>query len=712
MSFTFKWPRFSDQFHADAIQMLDSALNKGNKPPVIADKIEVVELEMGTQPPELEIRDIGELTMDQFRGIFRLTYEGDAHIVLRTKVQANPLNHKQPDIHMMAGSRGMLAAKHPLVVPMLLRLSHFKLNSYVVLVVSKTKGITLVFKTDPLQNVDINSTFDSIAVIQKFIQREIEGQLRQMFKEDLPGIIHRLSQRWVKTKVEAPYLNKRPPPPVLRPRSFAASDSGVPPYGLGPHLAAAGLCAGAGYSPSLPVPAIRGRSRSNSGASSVSRKPPTSVSIPTSPQPTHDDDPFLEDEHYDPTYGLRPEGLPKKSVFGAFRGLFAPNKGLADLAEERSDMDELDEDDNRSFDAANWENLLSDASFSMPSVSEAGDVDLQEYETVPAVGGGTITRPRVIHAHSSVISSPSQSGPRAPPRAPSRSQSMSRTGSFLTPTDSTSRRLAFPRAYSAIPMSDRPHSWGGLYNPYFAGATPTWDGSTHEYDQQIPSQQQYFHDFPRASSPPPMPSVPQLREPIPRRMGSPSSIRTRQSVSTEATHSIPTPPEPPTDEEIGIRINRPRRASFSSSASLDRFGSPDLDEEDRKIVLKPSLNSVSRLSTLSHSNHTLSPYVRTLEHFTVRTVPPRDSSSGSGNGGERHPTKAKRKRTFYLGGKPNAKPPDNHSTEVSRPESPAVTTSEFDSADMDRYFKSQDDLVPKYSDIHPSYVRRRVHPQP
>jgi mitochondrial distribution and morphology protein 34 len=49
MSFTFKWPRFSDQFHADAIQMLDSALNKGSKPPVIADRIEVVELEMGTQ---------------------------------------------------------------------------------------------------------------------------------------------------------------------------------------------------------------------------------------------------------------------------------------------------------------------------------------------------------------------------------------------------------------------------------------------------------------------------------------------------------------------------------------------------------------------------------------------------------------------------------------------------------------------------------------
>lgn len=49
MAFAFRWPRFSDQFHADAIQMLNSALNKGNKPPVIADRIEVIELEMGSQ---------------------------------------------------------------------------------------------------------------------------------------------------------------------------------------------------------------------------------------------------------------------------------------------------------------------------------------------------------------------------------------------------------------------------------------------------------------------------------------------------------------------------------------------------------------------------------------------------------------------------------------------------------------------------------------
>ena len=41
------------------------------------------------QPPELEVRDIGDLTQDQFRGIFRFNYSGDAFIVLRTKVQVS-----------------------------------------------------------------------------------------------------------------------------------------------------------------------------------------------------------------------------------------------------------------------------------------------------------------------------------------------------------------------------------------------------------------------------------------------------------------------------------------------------------------------------------------------------------------------------------------------------------------------------------------------
>lgn len=118
---------------------------------------------------------------------------------------------------------------------MLLRLSHFRLNAYVVLVVSKQKGITLVFKTDPLQNVDVSSTFDSIAVIQKYIQREIEGQLREMFREDLPGIIHRLSQRWLagKAKVETPYA-QQPRVPMSSLPSVAEHEPTSPPISISP----------------------------------------------------------------------------------------------------------------------------------------------------------------------------------------------------------------------------------------------------------------------------------------------------------------------------------------------------------------------------------------------------------------------------------------------------------------------------------------------
>jgi mitochondrial distribution and morphology protein 34 len=48
MSFNFRWPTFSEQFHQDAKSMLNAALNKGAKPKVIADDIHVEELGMGT----------------------------------------------------------------------------------------------------------------------------------------------------------------------------------------------------------------------------------------------------------------------------------------------------------------------------------------------------------------------------------------------------------------------------------------------------------------------------------------------------------------------------------------------------------------------------------------------------------------------------------------------------------------------------------------
>ncbi|KAH9942568.1 hypothetical protein B0H21DRAFT_868209 [Amylocystis lapponica] len=693
MSFSFKWPRFSDQFHADAIQMLGAALNKGNSPPIIADKIEVVELEMGSQPPELEIRDIGELTVDQFRGIFRLTYGGDAHIVLRTKVQANPLNHKQPDIHLMGGSRGMLAAKQPLVVPMLLRLSHFKLNSYVVLVVSKQKGITLVFKTDPLQNVDINSTFDSIAVIQKFIQREIEGQLRQMFREDLPGIIHRLSQHTTANfeTASTPDLSYRGP----RLSSLSLSP---------PHL----------RRPSYSVASHARTASSTHSVSSAGRRPlvssaappPTPVETSASMQKAQRPFPISRILILRMACGRRDFQL---KVCSAVSKYVLPEQGSRRFG-RRTKRDGRQHGEGGSFDAGTWDDFLSD--YDPPpseteAETEAGTEVVTEYESVPAVGGGTITRPRIYHSQSLIQPTTRETPLSLPVRRPAlSSHSGVRPSHVLRPSPMLSR----PSLSLPVPSSLRA---GSLYNPYFAGATPLYSGENSDFDAMTePDWPDSVSERRRSMST--IPPVPPLDHTPPRRPGSPSSLQTQPSRSSDMTRSLPTPPA--SEGDSGININRARRLS-NTSLNLDKFnsGSPPeshyMPPHDPKIILRPAANnSVSKLSTLSHSNHTLSPYTRTFEHYTVRSVPPREATSGPVSSVERPPVKARRKRIYRLGGK-SANPPDI--TPPDAPPSPAPF-SEFDASEMDRYFRSHDDLIPHYPDLPSSspHIRRRFPFQP
>lgn len=193
MAFNFNWsPLIADTSRAR--DMLTTALNKGPKPPIIVDDITVTELNLGSTPPELEILEIGDLAEDRFRGIFKMTYAGDAFLTLKTKVQANPLNtylSTKPDF----ASPEPLAAAAGLTIPLQITLSDIRLSGFVILVFSKQKGVTLVFRNDPLESLKVSSTFDSIPFIKNYLQKEIEGQLRVLFMEDLPAIIHRLSLR-------------------------------------------------------------------------------------------------------------------------------------------------------------------------------------------------------------------------------------------------------------------------------------------------------------------------------------------------------------------------------------------------------------------------------------------------------------------------------------------------------------------------------------
>ncbi|KAJ5693209.1 hypothetical protein N7462_002632 [Penicillium macrosclerotiorum] len=199
MAFNFNWsPLMADAgFYTRAQDLLTAALNKSPKPPIIVDDIIVTELNLGSMPPDLEILEIGDLAEDRFRGIFKMSYSGDAFLTLKTRVQANPLNTYLLTRPAFASPKP-LAAATPLTIPLQITLSDFKLSGFVILVFSKQKGITVVFRNDPLESLKVSSTFDSIPFVRDFLQKEIEAQLRILFMDELPAIIHRLSLRlWV-----------------------------------------------------------------------------------------------------------------------------------------------------------------------------------------------------------------------------------------------------------------------------------------------------------------------------------------------------------------------------------------------------------------------------------------------------------------------------------------------------------------------------------
>ena len=86
-----------------------------------------------------------------------------------------------------------MAASSGLTIPLQITLSNIKLSAFIILVFSKQKGLTLVFRNDPLESLKVSSTFDSIPFVRDYLQKEIEGQLRTLLMDEVPAIIHRLS---------------------------------------------------------------------------------------------------------------------------------------------------------------------------------------------------------------------------------------------------------------------------------------------------------------------------------------------------------------------------------------------------------------------------------------------------------------------------------------------------------------------------------------
>lgn len=654
---------------------------------------------------------------------------------------------------------------------MALRLSNLKLRAIVVLVVSKQKGITLVFKNDPLESLDVSSTFDSIAVLKGFIQREIEGQLREMFREDLPGIIHTLSQRWFSseaggapappTNVEIPRgpgavggVNSPPSSPTSAHHSLP--EPIFPPYSPSTHQQP---------QRSMPRPAGPARAGSSSRTTATATHASTQQQQVTAPSSPPSSSTFPDIEEYDPTYGLRPEGLPMHTVVAApgLGRLWERNRGLGqlfedvpreadELAEEADelaeyeaasaadesigfdeDVDELDDEvyysrrRGEAFDdltPTRRRQALAAAAGGRPSRSFAAMSEA--YETIPAVGGGTVTRPRVFLSQSYIRPPSSVGGSAWPgtPRSTSVFGSAGASGSTVTLRDQQAgeeeleeqwrqaryggggaltpgggggpsfqdwaENLRAPGSAPFQSSSDRPRSSadGGLglglglrgdsfYGEGRRGAAGSLGGgggrpqAVHAVSSPQLARQQHLqrhHARGPSSLGQPFSSSSSRRVPGLSHSLSTTPSRSSLSLSTPSPTDVPvfssSPPSPSSLHPLPRHHRSP-----SSSAGLPE--------------------TLSHLSMLSLSNHTLSPYTREPEHVAVRSHPrlaPSGGGSASSSAGMDHPLrgaihhhagamaggggaprKAQRKRLHRLGTKSKTVPTTPNTSSGSPP---------------------------------------------
>lgn len=81
--------------------------------------------------------------------------------------QVNPLTQYKHALEMLATPSVLLTTAEMFVQ---LTLSHLRLRCVISLSFSKTSGLAMTFRDDPLESLNVSSSFDSFGVVQQFIQ--------------------------------------------------------------------------------------------------------------------------------------------------------------------------------------------------------------------------------------------------------------------------------------------------------------------------------------------------------------------------------------------------------------------------------------------------------------------------------------------------------------------------------------------------------------
>lgn len=205
MSFKFSWnPGLINSSNFKQIAaVLEEGLKKGPKPEGVIGDVTVDDIQLGSIAPRLQMIEVTELDTDQFKGVFYMVYDGDASITMHTQVEANALITSCDSAPPFALPH-FASSLSSLPMPLQFTISHVKLAGTITLVVSKKKGVILVFRDDPLKSIKITSSLDSIPEAANRIKPEIEQEIRLVFQNTIPEMLYELTSNAIEQTSEAP----------------------------------------------------------------------------------------------------------------------------------------------------------------------------------------------------------------------------------------------------------------------------------------------------------------------------------------------------------------------------------------------------------------------------------------------------------------------------------------------------------------------------
>lgn len=210
MSFKFNWNFFNvEELKEHSKVAITKSIAESKRPDIMADPLEVTDIDFGTRPPKLAFDSIKQVEVGRAHIVFRIKYDGDATITLKTRLHANPLREMFISNQWPAFVQPTLVgARNPLEIPFELKLKSIHLDGYMDVVYTKN-GLTVLFSDDLVTHVETESSLDGVPGVNKMITSMLSKVLAEAFEEDVPEMV------W---KVTNP--TKLSPDPTLGPRRW------------------------------------------------------------------------------------------------------------------------------------------------------------------------------------------------------------------------------------------------------------------------------------------------------------------------------------------------------------------------------------------------------------------------------------------------------------------------------------------------------------